>query len=602
MKFLTRLITVSFILTGIFACKDGTDFEYRYKTFNAVRRSVDNDASKSSLVNHTQVRWTIGDEIAVYGQNNTPVKFTAESSDLSTAFSSATGVNGSSFNMVYPYSAAKGMTDGLLDVYIPQVQKAYIGSFDPAATVSIAKTDNLSEDVIFDNALSLIEFTIPEYLSGKIHTVIFESRNEEALAGDIILNPDNISNTMKHGGESYSSVILKSAPAMAQGNYHIAIRPCILSSGFRVKAIMYDKSYYFRELTYSYECDRNHIYNIGTIGSAMWYYTSFEYVVSTVSGAHDNRATGGVLTDGDSKQTTWRIVDALEWMSDGNIIAADSDYSSLRVFNPKTGYTTTWFTPENSNYLNIPWRMLYRGTDLYVVNKGNDNILKISPNKEATLIDNSFEETNGLMDVDFDSEGNMYVLDRDLRTIYKYKGTDASSRNTFVTLFKPLAMRFTSDDIILVSSEQSTIQAISENGTITAIAGNSTNGHSDGTPGYPLTAELGYIYDFVIAEDGTIYLSQWEGSLSDSSITTGSNIRMIVPDAYGTYQYASVVTLAGNDEPGFAEGSGKDAKMKRPYGIAVSPEQNAIYFSDRYNYSIRKIDVVENTIRIRQQD
>ena len=84
--------------------------------------------------------------------------------------------------------------------------------------------------------------------------------------------------------------------------------------------------------------------------------------------------------------------------------------------------------------------------------------------------------------------------------------------------------------------------------------------------------------------------------------TSGSNIRMIVPDAYGNYEFASIITLVGNDEPGFADGKGTDAKLKRPYDLIVNSNQDEIYFSDEYNYVIRKIDVIPVTVKVKYED
>lgn len=602
----TSFNTVLFcvILAGLVSCKDGMDNGSNILSFTAERTDFSAPPVKTHLVDFFKVHWNSGDKVAVHADGGSAVLYTAQSDGASTTMTSAIGTNGYSFMMVYPYEASKGILDGKIAFNLPSLQKAYNGTFDPEATVSLASTDNLTAEVVFDNALSLIKFNIPEHLSGMVHTVTFESRSGEPLCGDILCDPSDLSNEMYPGGESHSVVTMKSAPAMTAGDYYIAIRPCTMTTGFRVTALMYDKTYYSRELTYSYTCEDDYIYNIGEVGSPGWYYTSFDYIVTTVSGVGQTRADGGTLIDGSCEQTTWRNVDALCWMPDGSgrIMSTDRGYHYLRIFDPQTQETSTWLTSNSSSYMKVPWRVTTHGSDLYIANKDTDNILKVASDKTVTLIDNDFGETNGIMDVEFDSDGNMYVLDRDNNTIYKYNGTDASSKAVYATLTKPLSMKFLPGDNLLVTDQQNMMNIISTDGTINEFAGSGTAGKADGRPGDLFSAELGYIYDFTIGEDGTIYLSQWNGSLSDQSITTGSNVRMIVPDAYGNYDHASVVTIAGADDPGFTDGIGKEARLKRPYGIITTTDQRTIYFSDEYNYVIRKIDVVPVTAKVRYED
>jgi sugar lactone lactonase YvrE len=63
---------------------------------------------------------------------------------------------------------------------------------------------------------------------------------------------------------------------------------------------------------------------------------------------------------------------------------------------------------------------------------------------------------------------------------------------------------------------------------------------------------------------------------------TGNHaIRKITPDGV-------VTTLAGNGQPGFADGSGADARFNGPVGIAVD-DAGVVYVADTYNDRIRRI-------------
>lgn len=606
MKLFLKAAIVCVVLAGMNSCKDGSDMSLT-TSFNAGRTDFQIPAGKAQLVDWIKVHWDTGDKVAVHPDGKSAVLFTASSAGATTTLSSAMGVNGSQFLMVYPYEASKGISDGKILLNIPAVQKAYKNTFDPSATISVACTDNLAEEAVFDNVLSLIHFSIPAHLSGKVHTVIFESRSGEPLCGDILCNPADMSNEMAPSGESHTSVTLKSAPAMTEGGYYLSIRPCTMATGFKITAILYDKTYYTRELTYRYECEDDFIYNVGEVGSAGWYYTSYDYIVSTVSGIGGVRATSSAVVDGESGQTTWRNPDALAWMSDGRIMVADRGSTtkggySLRIFDPVTKTTSTWVTSKEIPEINVPWRMSYNGDNLYIANKNNDHIIKVSPSKESTIIDNDFGETNGIQDITFDNNGDMYVLDRDNHVVYKYAGTDGTSKTIFASTVNPMALESMPEGSMLISDYKGHIFIADKYGNLSQFAGNGTFGHYDGLPENLLSAEVGYVYGFARCTDGTIYFSQWEGNQSDNTITSGSNIRMIVPDAYGNYEFASMITLVGNDEPGFADGKGTDAKLKRPYDLIVNSNQDEIYFSDEYNYVIRKIDVVPVTVKVKYED
>lgn len=609
MRFSFNTVLFCVILAGLVSCKGGMDMSENIKSFTATRIDFSDADTKTQLVDFFKVHWNSGDKVAVHADGGNAVLYTAQSDGASTTMTSATGTNGSSFLMVYPYEVSKGIQNGKIALNLPSLQKAYKGTFDPEATVSVASTDDLEAGVVFDNALSLIKFNIPEYLSGMIHTVTFESRSGEPLCGDILCNPQDLSNEMYPGGESHPVVTMKSAPAMTEGSYYIAIRPCTMAGGFKVTATMYDKTYYSRELTYSYTCEDNYIYNIGDIGSPGWYYTSYDYTVTTVSGTGGVRAQASKVTNGSKEQTTWRNPDALCWMPDGSgrIMVADRGSITggiyhLRIFDPLTMETSSWVSSSDISQINVPWRMAYKGTDLYVANKNNYHVIKIASDGTSVIIDNDFGETNGIQDLTFDHEGNMYVLDRDNHLIYKYTGTDASTKTPFIRTTHPMGMEILNDGSILISNYTYQIFKADKSGTLTPFAGNGSSGHSDGEIGNLLSAQIGYVYSFTTGNDGTIYFSQWEGAQNDNTVTTSSNIRMIVPDAYGNYEYASAVTLVGNDEPGFADGVGKEAKLKRPYDMIISPDQSTIYFSDEYNYVIRKIDVVPVTAKVRYED
>ncbi len=58
----------------------------------------------------------------------------------------------------------------------------------------------------------------------------------------------------------------------------------------------------------------------------------------------------------------------------------------------------------------------------------------------------------------------------------------------------------------------------------------------------------------------------------------------------------SVATLAGNGEPGFADGSGGAARFNQPYGVALNQAETALYVADYLNHAIRRIDLLTGQV------
>ena len=108
-------------------------------------------------------------------------------------------------------------------------------------------------------------------------------------------------------------------------------------------------------------------------------------------------------------------------------------------------------------------------------------------------------------------------------------------------------------------------------GIITTIAGNGTAGYS-GDHGLGVYAQLDAVYDVAIDRHGNVY------------IPTGNVIRKVTP-------LDTITTIAGTGTAGYNGDSipAVMALLNSPIGITLDSIGN-IYFTDAYNYRIRKID------------
>ncbi|MBB3219635.1 NHL repeat-containing protein [Pseudoduganella umbonata] len=111
------------------------------------------------------------------------------------------------------------------------------------------------------------------------------------------------------------------------------------------------------------------------------------------------------------------------------------------------------------------------------------------------------------------------------------------------------------------------IRTIAPDGTVATLAGG-REGYADGKGAAAMFHTPSAL---ALDHQGNLYVAD-----------TGNHaIRRVAPDG-------SVTTLAGNGQPGFADGSGKDARFNGPVGIAVD-DAGVVYVADTYNDRIRRI-------------
>lgn len=579
-----RLFIMALAVAAAVSCAKETDVpsapSMTASAFTAEKENF--EVASKAVLDGRKSKWEAGDEIAVHADGATAVKFSTAVDGEVAEFTSETAVTGSSFLLAYPYSAAKGVQDGKLLLTVPAEQVAVTGSFDPAAAISAAASADLTQPVKFKNALALLKINVPADLDKKVIKITVEAKGGESLAGDILFDVASKANTLSADGKA--AVSLLAAPPMAAGDYYLAVRPCDLPSGVKVTVLLGDKSYYTRE-SGACEFDVNTIYNMGIIGTTGWSVTTYQYAVSTVSGLG---STG--LVDGDPSVAKWSHLGGIHYAPDGESLwILDRGNGAVRRMTLDT-YTVS--TLSKGTPLNAPWHGAFAPDgSFYIANKGARALAKVDA--EGKNPENILTGFGDLIDVDFDASGNLYLLDRTGNggnTIYKLTGTDVTTKAKFVDLTYGQSMEFdTKGNLIVMTGNNTSIKnelyLIASDGTKTVIAGSGVAGNSDGTPGQPLTANIKVSYDLKIAADGTIYLLDEGNAL----------VRMIVPDAYGSYKHAYVTTIIGAGVAGFADGTGTKAKLNSPYSLCLSSDAKTMWIGDRANFRIRKVDVTTVT-------
>lgn len=130
---------------------------------------VDDDESTRTVLDGLSIKWKAGDRIAIFDDvdPSTPHEFIAASDGASTSFTGSVSAGAVKFFAVYPYTAAidcdandSGDYVGQMNVNIPSVQTPVEGSFDPAAAVLAAYSNDVDKTFHFKVPFALAKFTV----------------------------------------------------------------------------------------------------------------------------------------------------------------------------------------------------------------------------------------------------------------------------------------------------------------------------------------------------------------------------------------------------------------------------------------------------------
>lgn len=221
--------------------------------------------TKTSLADDMGIIWSTEDRIGVYASGkNSPEPFgvASVSREGRTAEFSGSAPISSGYVAVYPYDSAFKLSESgdAVSVTVPPVQNAVLGSFDPAANVSVAQTSGT--DLLFRNAGALLKITVGN--DGVKSIRIVGKGSSDVLSGAVSLDLGGDVPAVKSVETGSSSVELV-GDFVKGGSYYAVVCPGTFSDGMTLT--LTDAADATVELVNdaSLEAARNTVVDFGTV-------------------------------------------------------------------------------------------------------------------------------------------------------------------------------------------------------------------------------------------------------------------------------------------------------------------------------------------------
>ena len=287
----------------------------------------------------------------------------------------------------------------------------------------------------------------------------------------------------------------------------------------------------------------------------------------------------------------------------GNLYVTDTFNHRIRKINPAGEVTT--FAGSTAGFADgtgIAARFSYPAGiaidalgNLYVMDYGNNNIRKVTPEGVVTTLAGNGLEQWGYADsmgnaakfnrpygITIDTSDNLYVADTYNNRIRKISPAGevttlagstqgyANGTGSAAQFNQPYGIAIDkSGNLYVLDTYNNCIRKITPAGVVTTFAGSNTSGHADGKGS---KARFSLPNGITIDTSGNLYVAD----------TSNNNIRKVTPAG-------EVTTLAGKyNSRGYADGKGSKARFNMPNGIAIDASGN-LYIGDTGNNRIRKM-------------
>ena len=207
---------------------DASDNAHVVASFEASREDFGGVKTRTILADGCRVEWIKDDAVAVFDGNGT-YAFKADKSGTKAVFQTTDetfDASADAYTFVYPYVENCVVEASKVQFNLAGEQKAVLNSFDPAYGLAVAKADGLSQTVRFVNPLSLLKFTVPAALDGRVTKITVKGNGEsDILGGQLLCDYSGATPVASLSANGISQMSLVSASGMTSGDYYLAVLP-----------------------------------------------------------------------------------------------------------------------------------------------------------------------------------------------------------------------------------------------------------------------------------------------------------------------------------------------------------------------------------------
>ncbi|MBQ0088402.1 MAG: hypothetical protein KBT27_03595 [Prevotellaceae bacterium] len=271
MKTTLKLFAMLMLVTFMASCSESSDElgttqptgEKVYMTFSG---SADEEFSggtdeelrtRINSKDNKKIDFAAGDAISVFDSKNSNNKFTTTEGGSQVKFS-GTATQSDNYTFLYPYQNSATISGGKISAVIPAEQTATVGTFDPAANLSVAKADGKGV-VNLKNICSLIRLNVAVNCA----SVTLTDLGGRAVAGAVTINPETYEVAPAATGAS-KSVTLKNLTAGKI--YYIAILPGAIKLNLEFRTSAYEG--FIKSKASQIILERSKVLNVGQVVSS----------------------------------------------------------------------------------------------------------------------------------------------------------------------------------------------------------------------------------------------------------------------------------------------------------------------------------------------
>ncbi|MBE6251648.1 MAG: hypothetical protein E7111_08395 [Bacteroidales bacterium] len=227
-----KKIFISLASLAMIACVqekiDAPDNAPVVASFEASREDFGGVKTRTTLADGCRVEWIKDDAVAVFDGKGI-FAFKADKSGPKAVFGTtdeAFDASADAYIFVYPYIEGCVVEPSKVQFNLAGEQKAVLNSFDPSAALAVAKADGLSQTVRFVNPLSLLKFTVPAALDGRVTKITVKGNGEsDILGGQLLCDYSGATPVASLSANGISQMSLVSASGMTSGDYYLAVLP-----------------------------------------------------------------------------------------------------------------------------------------------------------------------------------------------------------------------------------------------------------------------------------------------------------------------------------------------------------------------------------------